>query len=68
MPSKKLAAVSDSDPAQATVRSLKPNGTVNIEIGPCQVIACSHRPVFRVQRLKSEGEFLDETRIGICYH
>lgn len=64
-PPRKLAAVPDSYPAQTTVRSLKPNVTADIEIGPCRLIACSHKPVFRGQRLKIE-ELHDETRIGIC--
>lgn len=64
-PPRKLAAVPDSYPAQTTARSLKPNVTANIEIEPCQLIACPHKPVFRGQRLKSE-EPLDETRIGVC--
>lgn len=63
-PQRKLAAAPDSDLAQTTVRSLKQNVTTNIEIAPCQLIACSHKPVFRGQRLKIEE--LGKTRIRIC--
>lgn len=64
-PPRKLAAVPDSDPAQTTVRSLKLSVTANIEIEPCQLIACPHKPVFRGRRWKIE-ELPDETRIGLC--
>lgn len=64
-PQGKLAAVPDSDPALSTAWSLKPDVTANIEIEPCQLIACPHKPVFRGRRWKIE-ELLDETRIGIC--
>ena len=56
-PQRKQAAMSDSYPAQTTVRTLKVNGTANIKIGPCWLIACSHKPVFRGERCEVEGPF-----------
>ena len=63
-PQRKQAAMSDSYPAQTTVRTLKVNGTANIEIGPCWLIACSHKPVFRGKRSEIEGLF-EERGMGM---
>lgn len=45
------------------MRTLKLNGTANIETGPCQLIACSYKPVFRGWRWEIEG-LLEEMGMG----